>query len=61
MEPLYVPAGHMTARQTATTLGITLTGLRTLVHRGKLTPAGGSPRQRYYDTGAVLALLTPGA
>lgn len=57
MEPLYVPAGHMTARQTADTLGIQLTGVRDLVARGRLTRAGGSPRQPYYDTAQVLALL----
>ena len=57
MEPLYVPAGHMSARQVADTLGIKLTGVRDLVHRGKLARAGGSPRQPYYDTDAVLALL----
>jgi len=57
MEPLYVPAGHMSARQVADTLGIGLGGVRQLVHRGHLTRAGGSPRQPWYDTERVLALL----
>jgi hypothetical protein len=57
MEPLYVPAGHMTTRQVANTLGISPSGVRQLVARGRLTRAGGSPRQPYYDTTAVLAIL----
>lgn len=57
MEPLYVPPGCMTAHQTAQTLGITLSGVRDLVHRGKLTRAGGTPRQPYYDTQQVLRLM----
>lgn len=57
MEPLYVPAGHMSAHQVAQTLGIKLTGVRDLVHRGRLQRAGGTPRQPYYDTQAVLELL----
>jgi predicted ArsR family transcriptional regulator len=57
MEPLYVPAGHMSARQVADALGITPSGVRDLVARGRLARAGGSPRQPYYDTTAVLAVL----
>jgi hypothetical protein len=57
MEPLYVPAGHMTARQAADTLGISLPGVRKLVQRGRLERAGGTERQPYYDTEQVLALL----
>ncbi|CAG6392761.1 helix-turn-helix domain-containing protein [Streptomyces cocklensis] len=57
MEPLYVPAGHMTTRQVASTLGIGPSGVRQLVARGRLTRAGGSPRQPYYDTAQVLAIL----
>ncbi len=49
MEPLYVPAGHMSARQAAEALGIKLPAVRKLVERGHLTRAGGSPRQPYYD------------
>ncbi|NJP42284.1 helix-turn-helix domain-containing protein [Actinacidiphila epipremni] len=56
MEPLFVPAGHMTARQVADTLGIGLPGVRKLVQRGQLARAGGSQRQPYYDTEQVLAL-----
>lgn len=57
MEPLYVPAGHMSARQVADTLGIGPSGVRQLVARGRLARAGGSPRQPYYDTTTVLAIL----
>lgn len=57
MEPLYTPAGHMTAHQVAAQLGITLPGVRQLVRRGRLVRAGGTPRQPYYATTAVLALL----
>lgn len=56
MEPLYVPAGCMSAHQAATALGITLSGVRDLVARGRLTRAGGTPRQPWYDTQQVLAL-----
>jgi hypothetical protein len=47
----------MTAHQAAQQLGITLSGVRDLVHRGKLTRAGGSPRQPWYDSEQVLAIL----
>ncbi|MFJ1581768.1 hypothetical protein ACIOC1_00325 [Streptomyces sp. NPDC088197] len=57
MEPLSVPPGHMSAHQAATTLGITLGGVRQLVARGRLVRAGGSPRQPWYDTDDVLAIL----
>lgn len=57
MEPLYVPAGYMSARQAAALLGIGLGGVRQLVHRGQLTRAGGSARQPWYDSDEVLALL----
>lgn len=57
MEPLSVPPGHMSAHQVATTLGISLGGVRQLVVRGQLQRAGGSPRQPWYDTDDVLAIL----
>ncbi|WNI16924.1 hypothetical protein [Actinacidiphila sp. ITFR-21] len=57
MEPLDLPPGYMSAHQAATTLGITLGGIRELRRRGRLTAVGGSPRQPYYDTEQVLALL----
>lgn len=57
MEPLHLPAGYMTAHQTAQTLGITLSGVRDLVQRGKLQRAGGSPRQPWYDSDAVRAIF----
>ncbi len=47
----------MSAHQAADTLGITLSGLRDLVHRGKLTRSGGTPRQPYYATAQVLQLF----
>jgi hypothetical protein len=57
MEALYIPAGYMTAHQVAQTLGLTLSGVRDLVHRGHLDRAGGSPRQPRYDSDQVFALL----
>lgn len=56
MEPLYVPPGCMSAHQAATTLGISLGGIRQLVARGRLTRTGGTPRQPWYDTQQVRAL-----
>jgi hypothetical protein len=57
MEPLYVPPGCMSAHQAAAALDITLSGVRQLVARGRLTRAGGSPRQPWYDSERVLAIL----
>lgn len=57
MEPLFVPAGYMSAHQVAQQLGIGLGGVRQLVRRGHLHRAGGTPRQPWYDTEDVLALL----
>ncbi len=57
MEPLFVPAGYMSAHQVAAQLDIGLGGVRQLVHRGQLHRAGGSPRQPWYDTEEVLALV----
>ena len=57
MEPLHVPAGHMSAHQVAETLGIGLDGVRQLRRRGHLDAVGGTPRQPWYDTEQVLALL----
>jgi len=50
----------MTTRQTADTFGITPSGVRDLVARGRLARAGGSPWQPYYETAQVLALLAEG-
>ncbi|MFI0897104.1 hypothetical protein [Streptomyces sp. NPDC020983] len=55
MEPLYVPAGHMSAHQAAATLRTDLAGIRCPVRHGRLARAGGSPRQPYYDSEQVLA------
>jgi hypothetical protein len=62
MEFLYAPPGHLTAHQVAQLLGITLGGVRQLVHRGQLTRAGGSPRYPWYavrDVAAVAAAKRP--
>ncbi|MFX4294087.1 helix-turn-helix domain-containing protein [Streptomyces bohaiensis] len=57
MEPLHVPPGHMTTHQVAGQLGISLSGVRQLVRRGRLARAGGSPRQPYFATADVMALI----
>lgn len=49
--------GHLTAHQTAQLLGVELTGLRSIVHRGQLTRAAGSPRQPWYAAKDVAALV----
>jgi hypothetical protein len=46
----------MSAHQVAAQLGITLSGVRDLVARGRLTRAGGTRNQPYYDTQQVRAL-----
>jgi hypothetical protein len=57
MESLNIRPGHLTAHQTARTLGISLDGVRKLVQRGQLTRTGGSPRQPWYAATDVTALL----
>lgn len=57
MESQMSRPGHLTAHQTARMLGVTLTGLRSIVHRGQLTRSGGSPRQPWYKSTDVAALL----
>ncbi|MFH8805491.1 hypothetical protein ACH4F6_39120 [Streptomyces sp. NPDC017936] len=56
MESQNLRPGHLTAHQTARVLGVTLTGLRSIVHRGQLTRSGGSPRQPWYLAADVAAL-----
>lgn len=56
MEPQHIRPGHLTAHQTARVLGITLVGVRTLVHRRQLTRSGGTPRQPWYAAADVAAL-----
>ncbi|MFJ8027438.1 hypothetical protein [Streptomyces sp. NPDC096311] len=56
MESLNIRPGHLTAHQTARTLGISLDGVRQLVRRGQLTRSGGSPRQPWYAVQDVTAL-----
>lgn len=56
MESQIIRPGHLTAHQTAAQLGITLGGVRLLVHRGQLTRSGGTPRQPWYAVHDVAAL-----
>lgn len=56
MESQIIRPGHLTAHQTARLLGVTLGGLRSIVHRGQLTRAGGTPRQPWYAVADVTAL-----
>lgn len=57
MESQNIRPGHLTAHQTARTLGVTLGGVRLLVHRGQLGRSGGTPRQPWYAAADVAALL----
>ena len=57
MESLIIRPGHLTAHQTAQQLGITLGGVRLLVHRGHLQRSGGTPRQPWYAVTDVAALV----
>ncbi|PAK25799.1 hypothetical protein CJD44_14315 [Streptomyces sp. alain-838] len=56
MESQIIRPGHLTAHQTARLLGVSLVGLRSIVHRGQLTRSGGSPRQPWYAAEDVAAL-----
>lgn len=56
MESQNIRPGYLTAHQVAHQLGISLGGVRALVHRGQLTRAGGTPRQPWYDRDDVVAL-----
>lgn len=56
MESQIIRPGHLTAHQTARVLGVGLTGLRSIVHRGQLTRSGGTPRQPWYAAKDVAAL-----
>ncbi|MEW2421260.1 hypothetical protein AB0911_12020 [Streptomyces nigra] len=56
MESQMIRPGHLTAHQTARVLGISLGGVRQLVHRGKLTRSGGTPRQPWFPAADVAAL-----
>ncbi|WP_432034193.1 hypothetical protein [Streptomyces antibioticus] len=57
MESQNIRPGYLTAHQTARLLGVSLPGLRSLVHRGQLTRSGGSPRQPWYAAEEVAALV----
>jgi hypothetical protein len=56
MESQNIRPGHLTAHQTARTLGISLDGVRQLVRRGRLTRSGGTPRQPWYAAADVATL-----
>ncbi|WP_371670018.1 hypothetical protein OG985_21685 [Streptomyces sp. NBC_00289] len=56
MESQNIRPGHLTAHQTASALGVTLGGVRQLVHRGQLQRAGGTARQPWYAATDVAAL-----
>jgi hypothetical protein len=56
MESTNLRPGHLTAHQTAQQLGITLEGVRQLVHRGRLHRSGGTPRQPWYAVNDVATL-----
>ncbi|MFB9464515.1 hypothetical protein [Streptomyces cinereospinus] len=56
MEQQHIRPGHLTAHQTARLLGVGLTGLRSIVHRGQLTRSGGTERQPWYAAADVAAL-----
>ncbi|MFG3323737.1 hypothetical protein ACGF3J_37400 [Streptomyces sp. NPDC048171] len=58
MESQLIRPGHLTAHQTARLLGVSLEGVRQLVHRGQLTRSGGTPRQPWYAVDDVRALDT---
>ncbi|MFJ4785497.1 hypothetical protein [Streptomyces sp. NPDC088794] len=57
MESQMIRPGHLTAHQTARTLGIGLDAVRQLVRRGQLQRSGGTPRQPWYAVADVAALL----
>lgn len=56
MESQIIRPGYLTAHQTARVLGVGLTGLRSIVHRGQLKRSGGTPRQPWYAVADVTAL-----
>lgn len=56
MESQNIRPGHLTAHQVAQQLGITLGGVRLLVHRGQLQRSGGTPRQPWYAVQDVTTL-----
>jgi plasmid maintenance system antidote protein VapI len=57
MESQMIRPGHLTAHQTARMLGVELDAVRQLVHRGKLSRSGGTPRQPWYAVEDVTALV----
>ncbi|MGP4084164.1 hypothetical protein [Streptomyces sp. KR55] len=56
MESQIIRPGYLTAHQTAQLLGVSLGGLRLIVHRGQLRRSGGTPRQPWYAVTDVQAL-----
>jgi plasmid maintenance system antidote protein VapI len=57
MESQIIRPGHLTAHQTAQQLGITLSGVRKLVQRGRLQRSGGTVGQPWYAVDDVTALV----
>jgi hypothetical protein len=57
MESLNIRPGHLTAHQTARTLGVGLPAVRKLVQRGQLPRSGGTARQPWYAVDDVAALV----
>jgi hypothetical protein len=56
MESHLIRPGHLTAHQTARVLGVSLGGVRLLVHRGQLARSGGTVGQPWYAVEDVTAL-----
>ncbi|MEU7376555.1 helix-turn-helix domain-containing protein [Streptomyces albidoflavus] len=56
MALLYVPPGHLTTDQAAAVLGITPSGIRQAVRRGRLTRAGGTARYPYFTAADIASL-----
>jgi hypothetical protein len=57
MESQIIRPGHLTAHQVARQLGVTLGGVRLLLHRGQLTRSGGTAGQPWYSVEDVAALV----
>ncbi|MFE5079951.1 hypothetical protein [Streptomyces mirabilis] len=56
MESQIIKPGYLTAHQVARQLGITLGGVRLLVHRGQLARSGGTVGQPWYSVEDVTVL-----
>ena len=56
MESQIIRPGYLTAHQAARQLGISLGGVRQLVHRGRLKRSGGTIGQPWFAVADVAAL-----